>query len=111
MLLSLMGSANGEGIPGMPAWDPHVSAPPEITNSTSRWTTQDLHAAATCQLDQAGSGGSPPASLAALDPVMQAGAAIYTAECSACHTMNGAGIAQLLPALKGSQFVQQVNAE
>ena len=38
---------------------------------------------------------------------MQAGATIYTDECSACHTMEGAGIARLMPALKGSPFVQQ----
>src|SRR5262249_62357492 len=37
------------------------------------------------------------------------GAAIYVDECSACHTMTGAGIPRLLPTLKGSPFVQQAN--
>src|SRR5579859_8019693 len=40
---------------------------------------------------------------------MRAGAAIYGDECSACHTMRGAGIVRLLPALKGSSSVQQAN--
>lgn len=81
----------------------------EISDSTSHWTTQDLRAAATYLLDQPGSNRAAPAAVASEDPVMQAGAAIYADECSACHTMSGAGIARLLPALKGSPFVQQAN--
>jgi mono/diheme cytochrome c family protein len=83
----------------------------EISDSTSHWTTQDLHAAATYLLDQPGSNESPPKALAENDPVMQAGASIYADECSACHTKTGKGIARLLPALKGSPFVQQTNAD
>jgi mono/diheme cytochrome c family protein len=83
----------------------------EISDSTSHWTTQDLHAAATYLLDQPGSNESPPKALAENDPVMQAGASIYADECSACHTKTGKGIARLLPALKGSPFVQQTNPD
>ena len=81
----------------------------EISDSTSHWTMQDLHAAATYLLDQPGSNQKAPTALASNDPVMQAGASIYADECSACHTMSGTGIARLLPALKGSPFVQQAN--
>jgi mono/diheme cytochrome c family protein len=42
---------------------------------------------------------------------MQAGASIYADECSACHTKTGKGIARMLPALKGSPFVQQTNPD
>jgi mono/diheme cytochrome c family protein len=83
----------------------------EISDSTSHWTTQDLHAAAMYLLDQPGPKQAPPESLAANDPVMQAGAAIYGDECSACHTKTGTGIARMLPALKGSPFVQQTNPD
>lgn len=38
---------------------------------------------------------------------MQAGRAIYSDQCAACHTMDGTGIARLLPTLHGSPFVQQ----
>lgn len=79
----------------------------EISNSSSQWTMEDLRAAATYLKDQPGSNQSPPQPLAAQDPTMQAGAAIYTDECSACHDMGGAGIARLMPALQGSPFVQQ----
>jgi mono/diheme cytochrome c family protein len=40
---------------------------------------------------------------------MQSGQAIYADECAACHTMSGAGIARLMPALQGSPFVQQTD--
>ncbi len=83
----------------------------EISDSTSHWTTQDLHAAATYLLDQPGSNEAAPKSLAANDPVMQAGAAIYVDECSACHTKTGTGVARMLPTLKGSPFVQQTNPD
>jgi mono/diheme cytochrome c family protein len=81
----------------------------EISDSTSHWTMQDLRAAATYLLDQPGSNRAAPAAVASEDPVMRAGAAIYADECSACHTMSGAGIARLLPTLRGSPFVQQAN--
>lgn len=40
---------------------------------------------------------------------MKLGAAIYTDECSACHTPNGAGVTNLLPRLAGSASVQSTD--
>jgi mono/diheme cytochrome c family protein len=82
----------------------------EIGDSTSHWTVADLRAAAIYLLDQPGRNQAPPQPLAAQDPVMQAGRAIYGDECAACHTRAGTGIARMFPTLKGSPFVQQANA-
>jgi mono/diheme cytochrome c family protein len=82
----------------------------EIDDSTSHWTVADLRAAATYLLDQPGRNRAPPQPLAAQDPAMRAGSAIYADECAACHTMAGTGIARLFPTLKGSPFIQQYNA-
>jgi mono/diheme cytochrome c family protein len=79
----------------------------EISDSTSHWTVADLRAAATYLLDQPGRNEAPPQAVSAQDPEMQAGRAIYTDQCAACHTMDGTGIARLLPTLHGSPFVQQ----
>jgi mono/diheme cytochrome c family protein len=40
--------------------------------------------------------------IAADDPQMKAGAAIYRDQCSACHQIDGKGVANLFPALAGS---------
>jgi mono/diheme cytochrome c family protein len=79
----------------------------EISDSTSHWTVADLRAAATYLLDQPGRKETPPQAVSAQDPAMQAGRAIYSDQCAACHTMDGTGIARLLPTLHGSPFVQQ----
>ncbi len=79
----------------------------EVSDSTSHWSVADLRAAATYLLDQPGSQESAPTPVAANDPAMQAGEAIYVDQCSACHTISGSGIARLIPDLKGSPFVQQ----
>ena len=81
----------------------------EVEDSSSHMTTQDLRAIAAFLKSQP-TGGNPPApAMAASDPVMQAGAAIYADECSACHTPDGAGVARLFPRLKGSPVVQSAN--
>ena len=79
----------------------------EISDSTSQWTKQDLHAAAIYLLDQPGAQQAAPQPVAAQDPAMKAGRAIYVDECAACHSEQGSGITRLLPTLKGSPFVQQ----
>ncbi len=79
----------------------------EISDSTSNWAIEDLRAAATYLLDQPGSNATPPKPVSEQDPAMKAGLAIYIDECAACHTMQGAGIARMLPTLKGSPSVQQ----
>jgi mono/diheme cytochrome c family protein len=69
-------------------------------------TATDLHAIATFLKSQPAGGNPRGQAMAAGDPIMRAGAAIYTDECSACHTPGGAGVSRLFPALKGSPLVQ-----
>ena len=83
----------------------------EIRDSTSHWSLDDLQAAATYLLDQSGSNKPAPQPVAANDPAVRAGQAIYVDQCSACHTMDGSGVARLLPTLKNSPFVQQDNPD
>ena len=71
----------------------------EVTLSSSQMTDADLR-------DQPDNGAAKPAPLAAAEPAMKIGAAIYADECSACHTPTGSGIAGLIPALAGSAAVQ-----
>jgi mono/diheme cytochrome c family protein len=83
----------------------------EVSDSTSHWSVADLRAAATYLKDMPGPNQAAPQAVSAQDPAMVAGAAIYADECSACHTMGGTGIERMLPALKGSPFVQQTNPD
>jgi mono/diheme cytochrome c family protein len=78
----------------------------EVEESSSHMTAADLRAIAIYLKDQPGGGNPPGHAVSADDPIMQAGAAIYTDECAACHTEEGAGIARLFPTLKGSPLVQ-----
>jgi mono/diheme cytochrome c family protein len=78
-----------------------------VQYSTSHLPAQELHAIAVYLKDPP----QPAAAvsvqpLAATDPVMQAGQAIYADNCASCHTFSGEGIAHLFPALKGSAGVQ-----
>lgn len=70
----------------------------EILNSSSRMSDPDLHAIAVYLKDQPGKGGSAKP-LAASNPQMVAGAAIYRDLCSACHAPDGSGVAYLIPNL------------
>jgi mono/diheme cytochrome c family protein len=81
----------------------------EVADSTSHWSVDDLRAAATYLKDQPAPQETAPHPVAASDPAMQAGQAIYDDQCAACHTMGGTGIARMLPTLKGSPFVLQSN--
>ncbi len=76
-----------------------------VKNSTSQLPVAELHAMATYLKDQQAPT-TAPTPVAATDPVMQAGAAIYADNCAACHTSGGGGIARMFPALKGSAVVQ-----
>ena len=78
----------------------------EVTNSSSKMTEADLRAVAVYLKDQPGAGERAPAALAASEPAMKAGAAIYADECSACHTPRGTGVPGLIPKLAGSPGVQ-----
>ncbi|WP_441258777.1 c-type cytochrome [Bradyrhizobium sp. 521_C7_N1_3] len=78
-----------------------------IENSTSTMPEADLKAIAV-HLEERGAT-APPASepLAASDPLMQAGEAIFIDTCSACHTRNGGGIEPIFPNLVGNGVVTQ----
>jgi mono/diheme cytochrome c family protein len=80
-----------------------------ITDSTSKLSDKDLKAIAAYLKDMpAAAAKSKPA---APDPkVADAGKAIYVDQCSACHRMNGEGVAQMFPTLKGSPVVQSKDA-
>ena len=77
----------------------------EVSLSSSQMTDADLQAIA-AYLKDAPDGAAKPAAIAASDPAMKVGAAIYTDECSACHAPKGQGIAGLFPALAGSPSIQ-----
>ena len=74
----------------------------------SKLTDSDLRAIATYLKSLPGQS-QPRAALGASDPRMKAGEAIYRDECSACHSMDGKGVAFLFPALAGSANVHSEN--
>jgi mono/diheme cytochrome c family protein len=80
-----------------------------VTHSSSKMTDADLHKVATYLKDQPAPEEKSPQPVAASDPAMKLGAAIYADECSACHASNGAGIANLFPRLAGSASVQSTD--
>lgn len=77
-----------------------------VADLLSHLTDADIHAIAVYIKDQA-SVGEQVQPQAANTAAMQRGKAIYTDECAACHTMQGAGIAGLFPKLAGAPVVQQ----
>jgi mono/diheme cytochrome c family protein len=72
--------------------------------SGSQMTPDDLEAIGTYLKQQSGAS-SNIEPVAANDPRMQAGAAIYTDLCSACHKKDGTGVAYLIPNLAGAASV------
>jgi mono/diheme cytochrome c family protein len=78
-----------------------------IENSTSKMADADLKAIAV-YLKERGAAGSPaPAPLAASDPRMQMGEAVFVDTCSACHMRSGAGVEHLFPKLAGNVVATQ----
>ncbi len=75
--------------------------------STSKMTVPDLRAIATYLKERGAAGPAVPAPLPATDAHMDAGAALYTDNCSACHARDGKGVADLFPALAGAPSVRQ----
>jgi mono/diheme cytochrome c family protein len=76
-----------------------------VADSSSRMTHSDLEAIATYLNGQQQESSGLPPPLAASDPAMQAGAAIYRDQCSACHKIDGTGLPYLIPNLAGSASV------
>lgn len=79
-----------------------------VGDSTSQMTDGDLRAIATYLKDQPSKGGEP-ARIAADNPTMRAGAALYADNCAACHAMSGEGVPHLFPALKDSPSAQSAD--
>lgn len=76
----------------------------EVADSSSRLTDDDLNAIATYLKTRAGQK-LEARRVAANDPRMVAGAAIYQDLCSACHRGDGRGVAYLIPDLADSSAV------
>jgi mono/diheme cytochrome c family protein len=78
----------------------------EVALSSSHMTDADLHAIAVYLKERPDSGAGKPAAVAANDPAMKMGGAIYADECAACHAPKGEGVSGLMPGLAGSAAVQ-----
>jgi mono/diheme cytochrome c family protein len=76
-----------------------------VSLSTARMTDQDLGAIAT-YLKSLPDRNQAPSALAASDPAMTAGAAIYRDQCSACHMLDGKGVPELFPSIAASSMVR-----
>ena len=76
-----------------------------VTLSTAFMTDPDLNAIATYLKSLPGKTDAPPA-ISASDPGMTAGAAIYRDQCSACHGLDGKGVAELFPSIANSSMVR-----
>jgi mono/diheme cytochrome c family protein len=69
----------------------------EVVNSTSQYDNDDLHAIAVYLKSLPGQQAATPARV---EPsAMNAGEAIYRDQCSACHGLDGQGVAMLFPSL------------
>ncbi len=77
----------------------------EVSDSSSKMTEADVRAIALYLKDQPGETHTAHAPISTRDPVMVAGAAIYSDLCSACHKADGSGVAYLIPDLAGSAAV------
>jgi mono/diheme cytochrome c family protein len=79
-----------------------------VSLSTSRMRTEDLRAMAIYLKDIAAKP-QQAQPLAASDPAMQRGKAVFDASCSACHEGDGTGVPNLFPALAGAPNVQSTD--
>jgi mono/diheme cytochrome c family protein len=76
-----------------------------VTLSTEHMTDPDLRAIATYLKSLSGKPDHPQ-TLSKEDVVMTSGAAIYRDQCSACHGIDGKGIAELFPSIADSSMVK-----
>jgi cytochrome c5 len=79
-----------------------------VSLSSSRLTNEDLMAIS-AYLKTVPGGEGAPHPLGADHPVMQAGAAIYRDQCSACHGLEGRGIPQLFPSVAESSLARSTD--
>jgi mono/diheme cytochrome c family protein len=80
-----------------------------VSNSTSKMTDADLLAIATYLKDRAPRSGRTVTALAAANPRMVTGQAIYEDRCAACHSHSGAGVPNLFPRLASAPLVQSAD--
>jgi mono/diheme cytochrome c family protein len=76
-----------------------------VTLSTSQMTDPDIKAIAT-YLKSLPGGADDLKPIRADDPVMASGGAIYRDQCSACHGLDGHGVAKLFPSLADSSMLR-----
>jgi mono/diheme cytochrome c family protein len=75
-----------------------------VEHSTSKFNDSDLHAIATYLKDLPGA--PPNRATAASQEQMNAGKAIFSDTCAACHQNSGEGVPRMFPPLKGNANVQ-----
>jgi mono/diheme cytochrome c family protein len=80
-----------------------------VTHSTSQMPIEDLRAIAVYLKERGGTGEAAPAPVAAGDPAMLVGQAIFVDTCAACHGRDGGGVSGLFPRLAGNPVVQQTD--
>jgi mono/diheme cytochrome c family protein len=80
-----------------------------VEDSTSKMPDDDLRAMAVYLKERGAAGRSAPAAIAASDPRMQAGAAIFNDTCGACHARDGSGVEHMFPRLAGDAIVKQAD--
>lgn len=78
----------------------------EVQRSSSQISGDDLKAVAAFLKGRSAPAVESGTPLAASDPVMRAGQAIYKDACSACHQENGSGVPGLFPALREAPSVR-----
>ncbi len=81
-----------------------------VEHSTQHWKDEDLSAVAIYLKSLGDKDQSPPEPLAQEDTTMRTGALIYEDQCSACHTPDGEGIANLFPKLAQAPLVNSRDA-
>lgn len=82
-----------------------------VTNSTQHLRDEDLYAIAAYLKTLPGSDTRSPRPLKASGTLMQQGANVYSANCSACHSSDGKGINQLFSSLAGNPGIQAENPQ
>jgi mono/diheme cytochrome c family protein len=78
----------------------------EIVNASSQYSDNDLSAIATYLKSLPQRQDQPSVRPQPESPAMSAGQAIYRDQCSACHGLDGRGVAMLFPSLAQSSLVQ-----
>lgn len=81
-----------------------------VEKSTSKFTDADLKAIAVYLKDSGTKSADVPAPIPASDPVMTAGAAIFSDRCEGCHLTSGAGVPKLFPKLAKAPLVNADDA-